>query len=103
MSARRPVRALSAFFTDLDRQLSVERGPDGHPSRSDFRTYDLPAVIDEFATGWEALPQLIPGRPEYRVLVTAGRLVAMISVVGQLTADGAVELVEVELDLGDEV
>lgn len=103
MSARRPVRALSAFFADLDRLLSAERGPDGRPCRGDFRTYDLQAVIDEFATGWEALPQLIPGRPEYRVLVTAGRLVAMISVVGQLTADGTVELVELELDLGDEV
>ena len=50
-------------------------------------------------TGFDELPELIAGRPEYRVLITAGLLVSRLSVVGQLAADGAVELIELDIDL----
>ncbi|MEO5840674.1 MAG: hypothetical protein ABIQ73_20370, partial [Acidimicrobiales bacterium] len=56
---------------------------------------------EEFASGFDDLPELIPGRPEYRILLTAGRIVASYSVVGQLAADGAVELIELEIDQGE--
>ncbi len=43
--------------------------------------------------------ELIPGRADYRVLISAGMLVARFAVVGQLASDGAVELVQLDLDL----
>jgi hypothetical protein len=45
------------------------------------------------------LPELIAGRPEYRLLVLVGTLVPVISVVGQLALDGAVELLQLDIDL----
>jgi hypothetical protein len=53
------------------------------------------AIIEEFATGWDDLPEQIPGGPEYRVLIKTGRTVPMVSVVGQLAPDGAIELVDI--------
>ncbi len=41
-------------------------------------------------------------RPDYRQIITAGRLVPDMAIVGRLTADGAVLLIGVELDLGSE-
>jgi len=97
--ARRIVRATAGFFEDLDRQLPSERGPDGEPSAHDFQVFELLQVVDRFATGFDGLPELIPGRPDYRVLISAGVLVARFAVVGQLAPDGAVELVQLDLDL----
>ena len=42
---------------------------------------------------------LIPGRPDYRILIAAGALVPRLAVVGQLASDGAVELVQLDIDL----
>ena len=95
---RRTVRATPAFFADLDRQLPPARGGRGLPSRGDFQAYDLLAIVERFAIGFHDLPQPIGGREDYRVLITAGRLVAAVAVTGQLVADGAVELVELEID-----
>lgn len=95
---RRIVRATAEFFGDLDAQLPSERGPNGEPSTSDFQVVELFPIIEEFATGFDDLPHLIPGRPEYRVLITSGILIARIAVTGQLASDGAVELVSLDLD-----
>jgi hypothetical protein len=84
----------------LDRQLPPERGPSGQPSAHDFHVFELLRAVEEFAVGFDTLPELIPGRPEYRILITAGRIVASYSIVGQLAADGAVELIELEVDDG---
>ncbi|MCP4087855.1 MAG: hypothetical protein GY745_22840 [Actinomycetia bacterium] len=92
------VRATSQFFTDLDHQLGPERGPNGEPSTNDFQVYELFEIIERFATGFHNLPELIPGRSEYRVLVTSGMLVRAFTVVGQLAPDGAVELISLETD-----
>ena len=97
--ARRTVRATASFFQDLDRQLPSERGPNGEPSVTDFQVLELIRIVDRFATGFDDLPELIPGRPDYRMLVSAGMLVARFAVVGQLAPDGAVELVQLDLDL----
>ena len=96
--SRRVVRATPAFFEDLDRQLPAERGPSGEPSTNDFQAFELLRIVDEFATGWDELPELIAGRPDYRLLVGSGVLVAGFSVIGQLASDGAVELVQLDID-----
>lgn len=99
MTERRTVRATAGFFEDLDRQLPSERGPNGEPSAHDFQVFELLQVVDRFATGFDDLPQLVPGRPDYRILISAGMLVTAFAVVGQLAPDGAVELVQLDLDL----
>ena len=98
MTERRTVRATLEFFAALDRQLPAERTAT-KPSRGDFQAYELLRLVEEFATGWDQMPEVIHGRSEYRVLITNGRLVPMISVTGQLAPDGAIELIELELDL----
>ena len=99
MSApRRVVRATAEFFEDLDRQLGAERGPNGEPSANDFQVFELLRIVERFATGWDELPELIAGRPEYRLFVGTGTLVAGFSVIGQLASDGAIQLVQ--LDIG---
>lgn len=95
---RRVVRATPSFFEDLDRQLRPERGPDGEPNVHDFQVFELLRVIEVFATRFDALPAHIPGRDDYRVLITAGLLVPRFLVVGQLVSDGAVELIELDID-----
>jgi hypothetical protein len=96
---RRTVRSTPAFFEDLDRQLGSERGDSGEPSANDFQVFELLRVIEVFATRFDELPALIPGRRDYRVLIAAGLLVPRFAVVGQLAADGAVELIELDLDM----
>lgn len=71
------------------------------PSRGDFQAYDLLPIVERFATGFDDLPQPIPGRSDYRVLITNGRLVPSVSVTGQLAPDGAVELVELDINTGN--
>ena len=99
MTDRRPVRATYGFFEDLDRQLDSERGPNGEPSIADFQTIELLRVVDRFAVQFDDLPELIPGRSDYRVLLTSGVLVRALNVVGQLASDGAIELVSIDTDL----
>jgi hypothetical protein len=98
---RRTVRATVGFFTDLDRQLPSERGAQGESSTRDFQALELLRIIELFATSFDSLPELIPGRPDYRILIATGTLVPAYTVIGQLAPDGAVELVRLELDLGE--
>lgn len=97
--ARRTVRATAGLFEDLDRQLGPERGANGEPSSNDFQVFDLLRIVDRFATGFDDLPELIPGRADYRVLISMGMLVPQLAVVGQLAPDGAIELVQLDLDI----
>ncbi len=68
------------------------------PSTSDFQTFELLEIVEQFAVGFDELPVLIPGRDDYRILISTGVVVHAYSVVGQATADGAVELVSLDLD-----
>jgi hypothetical protein len=95
---RRTVRATRGFFDDLDRQLPAERGDDGRPSRADFQALDLLRIVEEFATGFDEMLELIPGRPQYRVLIGTGTVVQAFSVIAQLAPDGAVELTQLDID-----
>jgi hypothetical protein len=94
------VRAAPSFFEDLDRQLRSERGPNGEPSTTDFQTFELLNIVERFRTGFDDLPELLPDRSDYRVLIATGDLIRAYTVVGQLRPDGAVELLTLELDLG---
>ncbi len=96
---RRTVRTTQQFFEDLDHQLPPQRGPHGEPSAHDFQVYELLRVVEQFATKFDTMAELIPGRPEYRSLITSGLLVPRFVVTGQLAPDGAVELIRVRLDL----
>lgn len=99
MTERRTVRVDSQFFDELDAQLGEERGPAGEPSSSDFLLIDLPPIAEAFAEDFESLPTMYSARDDYRYLVAAGRLVAAALIVGQLTVDGTIALVSIELDL----
>lgn len=94
---RRIVRVSRDFLDSLDAQLPAVRGPG--PSANDFAAFDLLEIVEVFATGWESLPRWNADRDSYRVWVSVGRLVAFYSVVGQLAPDGAVELVEIDIDV----
>ena len=48
---------------------------------------------------FDDLPELIPGRSDYRVLLTSGVLVRALNVVGRLASDGAIERVSIDIDL----
>ena len=97
-AARLTVRATPRFFADLDRQLPTERGPNGEPSTNDFQVLDLLRIVERFAIGWDDLPRLFSDRPQYRILIAAGNVVARFAVIGQLAPDGAVELVQLDID-----
>jgi hypothetical protein len=96
---RRQVRATREFFEKLDDLLPAARGADGTPSRSDFQSYELLHIVDLFATRWDELPRLIPGRHDYRCVIVKGQLVAVICVNGQEASDGAIELTDLEIDV----
>ncbi len=95
---RRVVRTTASFFEDLDRQLDDERGSEGQPSVADFQVHELLLIVEVFATRFDSLPKMIPGRSDYRALVDAGKLVPAYLVVGQLVPDGAVELLQIDID-----
>ncbi len=93
------MRATVWFFEDLDRQLPPERGPGGEPSTNDFQVFELLRIVERFAVGFDDLPALIETRDEYRIPIASGVLVPGFAVVGQLAPDGAVELVQLDIDL----
>ncbi len=72
----------SQLLEDLDRQLAVDRGANGEPSSNDFQVFDLLRIVDRFATSFDDLPELIPGRPDYRILIAVGMLVPRFAVLG---------------------
>lgn len=96
--ARRTVRASLEFFHDLDRELRNERGPNGEPSTSDFQTFELLEIVEKFANDFDDLPALIPGRSDYRLLISTGIVVRAYTVIGQESEDGSVELISLDLD-----
>ena len=61
--------------------------------------FELIRTVDRFAVDFDVLPRLIAESDDYRVLVMSGTLVSGFSVIGQLASDGAVELVQLDIDL----
>lgn len=99
MTPRREVRVAEAFFEELDRQLSAERGPLGEPSATDFLVVDLPAIVDRFATGFDELQEAVEGVAAARMFIGSGAMARAFVVHGVETTPGVIELVGVEIDL----
>lgn len=97
--SQRPVRVTLGFFDTLDSQLPADRGPNGTPSATDFIAIDLPGAIDQFAKGFDELPEWIEGVPGTRVSVTPGYLVKAMAIFGVLADDGAIDLVAISIEL----
>lgn len=93
----REVHFTPGFWARIEQFFPPERPDDGSPSRTDFINLDLFPIRDVFAARWDDLPELHPGNPRYRIFWLVGRLVARISVVGQLRQDGAIELISIEI------
>lgn len=91
---RRAVRTTEDFWAALDHALPTGTEPSWHA----FAARDLPRAVERFATQWDTLPLLIAGRPEYRLLIDAGEVVAVYAIEAQLAPDGAIELVTVTID-----
>jgi hypothetical protein len=96
---RRVVRVTPDLFHQLEQRLPAERGPQGEPTVAEFVASDRLDIVRAFEVLWDELPELIPGRPDYRVLILTTRLVPHVVVSGQLSPiDGAVELTKIRLD-----
>lgn len=91
---RRVVRTTEDFWAALDLALPSGASPPWHA----FAAHDLPRAVERFAMEWDALPAFISGRPEYRLLMAAGEIVAVYAIEAQLAPDGAVELVTISID-----
>ena len=66
---------------------------------TDFLVIDLPAVVDRFATDFDALPEIIEGLPTARMLIVHGRLVSQFVVYGLESPDGAVDLIGIDIEV----
>jgi len=91
---RRVVRTTEDFWAALD--LAMPSGTE--PSWHAFAARDLPRAVERFATEWDILPTFIVGRPEYRLLIDTGEVVAVYAIEAQLAPDGAIELVTIAVD-----
>lgn len=98
MSERRPVRVDPGFLQRLDTLLPAERGPNGEPSRLDILRFELPAIEERLALRFQDQGEVVPGRPDYRMVIATGTLIPRIVVIAQLVADGSVVLLGLELD-----
>jgi len=94
--SRRTVRATARFFEDLDRQTRTK----SRRRRTTSRCSSCSGSSNASLSGSDGLPTIIPGRDDYRILIAAGSLVAAFSVIGQLAPDGAIELVQLDIDFG---
>ncbi|HYZ99457.1 MAG TPA: hypothetical protein VE575_11945 [Acidimicrobiales bacterium] len=98
MSQRRLVRVAPSFFDRLDELLPGGRTAAGQPSATDFLLHELPRIIDRLAQDYESVTLAVPSRPGLRVLITAGALVPTVAVYTVLAADGAVEIISLDID-----
>lgn len=98
MSQRRLVRVAPSFFDRLDELLPAERTAEGTPSTTDFLLHEIPPIIDRLAQDYETATTVVPSLTGVRVLLAAGFLVPHVSVYTTLAADGAVELIYLDID-----
>lgn len=98
MSERRQVRVAPSFFDRLDELLPEERSPAGVPSTADFLLHELPPLMDVLAEDYEAATLEVRGLPDVRALITAGSLVPRLALYVTVAADGAVEIIYLQLD-----
>jgi hypothetical protein len=90
---RRIVRATTAFFVDLDRQLGPDRGPHGRALGDRLPRHRITAIVEQFATGFDSLPEAVEGVAEARMVIGTSRLVRAFAVYGLLMNDDSVQLI----------
>jgi hypothetical protein len=90
----RVVRTTQRFFDYLDQQVPETRSASGEPSTYDFLTLELPGVIDVFAEQFHELPELIPGRADYRIYTRAGVIAPIFTITGVLGDDEIADAIE---------
>lgn len=100
--ARRRVRVAEAFFEQLDDLLPADRGPNGEPSATDFLVIDLPPIVDQIATEFDSLPEVMAGVASARMLINVGRLVRQFVVFAVEAPDGSVDVIGIDLDVTKE-
>ncbi|WP_162941620.1 hypothetical protein [Desertimonas flava] len=59
---------------------------------------ELPAIVERFATDFDALPEIVDGVSAGRMLITAGVLVRAIAVFGIATSETTVDLIGVTVE-----
>ena len=94
----RVVRFAGSFFQRLDELLPESRGPDGSPSATDFLLHDLPPVRDLLAMDFEARTLVVPPGGSVRVYIGSGALVGRFVIFATLANDGAVEVLDLDID-----
>jgi hypothetical protein len=94
---RRRVLVAADLFHRIE-ELLPEEPSRGLPSRAQFIERDLMAAFDVFQDRWDQLPPIYPGREDYRELIGAGALVYSVVFIGRLRTDGAIELLDLDID-----
>ncbi|MGH1490140.1 MAG: hypothetical protein ACRBK7_12230 [Acidimicrobiales bacterium] len=99
MSLRRTVRTTDSFEADIDRQLPDERSAHGVPSRFDFLLYEVPHIIEAYASGFDELPTIAGAPGNVRALVGHGQLVRLYFIAGKLNEYDIIELQAIDIEL----
>ncbi len=98
MTGRRPVRVNESFFRRLDELLPPQRTASGAPSATDFLLHDMPRIINQLADDFETATLPVDEEPRIRMLIASGSLAAFIVAYATIVADGADEIVSLELE-----
>jgi len=97
VSGRSRVVVLPEFFDRLDELLPTERTAEGDRSATDFLLHDLTAIIDTLAADYEGMTLPAPDT-DYRILVTSGMTVSFVAIYVNMSEDGTVEIISIDLD-----
>ena len=76
--ARFEQRSTSSTISIVSFRANVDR-----TASSDFQTFELLQIVEQFATGFDDLPALIQGRDDDRILISTGEVVRSDAVIGQ--------------------
>jgi hypothetical protein len=69
------------------------------PSRLDFLLYELPDIMEIYATAFESLPRIVGAPANVRSLIGRGQLVELYFVAGKLNDDDTIELQLIDIEL----
>ena len=99
---QRTVRFAASFFRALDAQFPEARSAYGQSSATDFLVFELPPVRDLLAADMEGNSLLVPPGDDIYAYVGSGVLVWRFVLYLTLAGDGAVEVLDIEVDEVDD-
>jgi hypothetical protein len=97
---RRAVRAADFFFDRLSLLLPDERTSTGTPSIADFLAYEMPPIQERLSEDLERYTVRHRDEPSVRMFFGRGVFVPAITLYVTLDDDGAVWLLDLDLELG---